>query len=488
MLQSAALLVNQEARSADQATIASGTPGETLMENAGRAVTTVIRDYFQPCPVLVLCGNGNNGGDGFIIARLLKEQGWQVTVCQLGEIDLEKEDAINARAKWQQTGGKNTPYFSELLSTHKLIVDAIYGTGLDREITGATAELINEINKTPVPVVSVDIPSGINGDSGDIMGTALEAMHTVTFSYPKPGHFLLPGKVNTGHLHVIDIGISGKELKPQHFLNVPFLWKDQLPHLTPDTHKYTRGHALVVGANLGNTGASKLAALSALRCGAGLVSIACSSEALPVYAASLLAVMTKPYTKINQLDSLMEDKHITSILIGPGNGISDVTREQTLHLLSHKKACVIDADAISAFKENPSPLFAAIKAPTVITPHEGEFSRLFWVKGSKMQRAIAAAKESGAVIVLKGNDTVIAAPDGRVAINHNAPVWLATAGAGDVLSGLIAGLLAQSVPAFEAACMGVWMHGEAASLFGPGLIADDLPDYIPQVLRKLYYD
>jgi NAD(P)H-hydrate epimerase len=487
MLQSAALLINQEARAADQTTIDNGTSGETLMENAGKAVLAVISDHFKPCPVLVLCGTGNNGGDGYVVARMLKEQNWPVTLCQFGEIDENKPDAAVARSKWQKAGGKNTTYFSELLSSHKLVIDAIFGTGLDREVQAPVRDIITDINKTPIPVVSIDIPSGINGDSGAIMGVAMEAMHTVTFTHPKPGHFLLPGKINTGQLHLQDIGISSKNITPKHFLNVPYLWKDQMPRISADCHKYTRGHALVIGGALSSTGASKLAAISALRVGSGLVSIACTNDTLPIYAASLLAVMTKAYSKINQLDQLMDDKHVTAILIGPGGGVSDNTREQTLHLLSHKKPSVIDADAISAFKDNPAPLFSAIKAPTVITPHEGEFSRLFWVKGAKPERAVAAAKESNAIIVLKGNDTVIASPDGRVAINHNAPVWLATAGAGDVLAGLITGLMAQGVPAFEAACMGAWIHGEAASIFGPGLIADDLPAIIPQVLRKLYY-
>ncbi len=488
MSQSAALLINQEARAADESTIAGGTLGETLMENAGRAVVSVITDYFKPCPILIMCGAGNNGGDGFVVARLLKERNWPVTVCQLGESDDGKSDALSMRSKWQKSGGKNTAFTPALLGQHKLVVDAIFGTGLDRNIEGPVSEIIGEINKCPLPVVSIDIASGINGDSGAIMGVAIEAIHTVAFTHPKPGHFLLPGKINTGQLHMRDIGVSSRDITPKHFLNVPALWKDHLPRMRADSHKYTRGHAVIFGGGMSSAGAAKLAAISALRVGSGLVSVACTNESLPVYAASLTAVMTKPYTKINQLDSLIDDKHVSALLIGPGGGVTDATREHTIHLLNHKKPCVIDADAITAFQDNPNPLFSAIKGPTVITPHEGEFSRLFWIKGPKSERAIGAAKESGAVIVLKGNDTVIASPDGRVAINYNAPVWLATAGAGDVLAGLITGLLAQNVPAFEAACMGTWIHGEAASLFGPGLISEDLPGFIPEILRKLYYE
>jgi NAD(P)H-hydrate epimerase len=486
MLHSAALLTNEEARSADSATIAKGISGEALMENAGKAVVSVIDNYFKPCPVLVLCGIGNNGGDGFVIARILKERNWPVTVCVVMDAKDIKGDALAAKNKWQKAGGKVHNFSPVLLNENKLIIDAIFGTGLDRPIEAPVSDIITQVNKCPLPVIAVDIASGINGNSGAVMGVAVESMHTVTFTQGKPGHFLLPGKINTGQLHVADIGIVDDQLAPKHFLNTPALWKDQLPRPSAETHKYTRGHAIVIGGGISSTGASRMAALAGLRAGAGLVSIACTPDSLPVYASSLMAVMTKPITKTTPLKAMIDEKHVTAVLVGPGCGISDTTRDQTIEILKHNKPCVIDADAISAFQDNPNPLFSAIKAPTVLTPHEGEFERLFWVKGPKPERAIAAAKESNAVIVFKGNDTVIAHPDGRVAINHNAPVWLATAGAGDVLAGLITGFLAQGMPAFEAACTATWIHGEAACAVGPGLIAEDLPAHVPQVLAKLY--
>ncbi|MBY0406102.1 MAG: NAD(P)H-hydrate dehydratase, partial [Rickettsiales bacterium] len=297
---------------------------------------------------------------------------------------------------------------------------------------------------------------------------------------------LLPGKAHTGQLHVYDIGISGDKVKPKLFLNAPALWKHMLPLPNPDSNKYSRGHTVVIGGGMSTTGAARLSAMAALRCGSGLVSVACTQEALPIYAMTLTAVMTKQADNAAQLASLLEDKRITALLIGPGCGVTERTRDNTLQILKSKKACVIDADALSIFQFNTKPLFDAIAGPTVLTPHEGEFERLFATKGVKTERAKDAAKQSGAVIVLKGNDTVIAAPDGRVSINANAPVWLATAGSGDVLAGIIAGLMGQGMPAYEAACAGTWIQGEVANRFGPGLIAEDLTTTMPATLKALY--
>ena len=269
-------------------------------------------------------------------------------------------------------------------------------------------------------------------------------------------------------------------------LNIPALWQNYLPLPGVDSHKYTRGYSLVIGGGISSTGAARLAALSALRTGSGLVSIACDAKSLPVYAASLLSVMLKLANNEDELDALLDNKHISTVLIGPGCGVSEQTRNQTLRILSHKKPCVIDADAISVFSQAPDVLFSAIGGPVVMTPHEAEFSRLFSLQGTREDRACAAAKTSNACIVLKGHHTIIAAPDGQYVINKNAPAWLATAGSGDVLAGMICGLLAQGVGAFHAACMAVWMHGRAAEIFGAGLIAEDLPSLIPEVWKELH--
>jgi NAD(P)H-hydrate epimerase len=463
MLHPAALLTAEQSRKADQDTIASGTSAEILMEKAGKAVADVICEHFKPCRVLIVCGNGNNGGDGRVVERLLRNRGWRIEAT-----DIES-------------------FTPSMLRDMALVVDAIFGTGLNREITGPIKDVITAINESRLPAVAIDIASGINANNGAIMGAAIQAVHTVTFVRPKPGHLLLPGKAHTGELHIYDIGISGDNVTPNHFLNVPAVWKKSFPFPALEANKYTRGHALIVGGGPSTTGAARLAARGALRNGAGLVSVACTQDALPIYAATLTSVMTKPIKKLIDLDMLLEDKRITAALIGPGCGVSTSTREQTLQILSYKKACVIDADAISAFKASSKSLFSAIQGPTVLTPHEGEFARIFDSEGPRPERLHKAAKQSNAVIVLKGNDTAIVAPDGRMVINANAPPWLATAGSGDVLAGMITGLLAQNMPAFEAACAAVWLHGEAANQFGPGLIAEDLPEALPAVLKKFYY-
>lgn len=486
MLHPAALLTAEESRQADRATIESGTPGKTLMEKAGRAVATLIGEIYPPRPVLVVCGTGNNGGDGFIVARLLKERGWPVDLAVAGNARDIKGDAAEARHAWIEAGGEYPAFSPDMLQDKQLVVDALFGTGLNKNIEGEALQAITSINNSGMPVVAVDIASGVNAGDGAVMGIAVRATHTVTFVRPKLGQVLLPGKTYTGTLHVFDIGISGDDVAARHFLNIPALWKSLFPIPGFDSHKYTRGHAVVIGGGISCTGAARLAALSALRAGAGLVSVACPPEALPVYASALTAVMTKPVKDKKELQALLADDRITAALIGPGAGVDAETRQRALQILALKKPCVLDADGLSAFKDNPTELFSAIHAPTVLTPHEGEFARLFSIAGNKTQRAREAANQSKAVVVLKGNDTVIASPNGRVIVNAGAPAWLATAGSGDVLAGLIAGLLAQGMPAFEAAAAGVWMQSRAATAFGPGLIAEDLPSQIPTVLKELY--
>jgi hydroxyethylthiazole kinase-like uncharacterized protein yjeF len=462
MLNQTALLTAAQSQAADYAAIAAGISAQTLMENAGLAVAGYICELYEPCPATILCGPGNNGGDGRVIARLLQQRGWDVTLCEL--------------TAWQPA----------LLAQTGLIVDCLFGTGLNRDITGVARDAIATINASPVPVVAVDMPSGIHADSGAVMGIAINAAHTITFTRPKPGQLLLPGRTHAGRLHVCDIGVEGGTIAPTHFLNTPALWQTHFPYIHADAHKYTRGHALTLGGGIASTGAARLAATAALRIGAGLSSVACDLSSLPVYAASLLAVMTKPFASAAELDALIEDKRLTALLIGPGCGVTDHTRACVLSLLAQGKPCVLDADALTVFQSDPPALFNAITGPTLLTPHEGEFARLFPTEGSKPERAMRATQQSGAAIILKGSDTVIASPDGRIAINANAPPWLATAGSGDVLAGMATGLLAQGMPVFEAACAAVWLHGEAANHFGIGLISEDLLEMLPDILRELY--
>lgn len=470
---------------ADAAAIASGVPGIDLMERAGAGIAQAILARWTRRPVAVLCGPGNNGGDGFVVARLLAERGWTVRLALLGSRDTLKGDAVLAARRWTGTAEALTP---AVLDGAGLIVDALFGAGLARPIEGEAAAAVETANLTGLPIVAVDVPSGVNGDTGLAEGPAIQATLTVTFFRRKPGHLLMPGRRLCGETQIVDIGIPAvvlQDIKPRGRANEPAAFAHCFPRPAADGHKYARGHAVVVSGGPAATGAAKLAARAALRVGAGLVTVAAPPEAIPALAGGLQAVMTRPVQGAPGLAAMLADRRLNAILLGPGNGVSALTRQRVLAALATGRAVVLDADAISAFSADPEVLFAAIKGPCVLTPHEGEFGRLFHAAGDRLARTLAAATKSGAIMLLKGPDTVIAAPDGRYAINANAPPTLATAGSGDVLGGLIAGLFAQGMPAFEAASAGAWLHGAAAAAFGHGLIAEDLPDLVPAALRAL---
>ncbi len=478
-----ALLSVAEMSRADAAAIAAGTPGSVLMEAAGAAIVRAIERRHAPCSTLIACGPGNNGGDGFVVARLLAARGWAVRVALLGERAALKGDAALAAARYESAVEPLSP---AALDGAALLVDALFGAGLSRDLAGAARAFVEAANGAiGLFKVAVDVPSGVAGDTGAIQGAAIEADLSVTFCRKKPGHLLLPGRLLCGDLEVADIGIADAivdRLGVTAHENAPPLWRAALPVPSLAGHKYDRGHALVIGG-AETSGAARLAARGALRIGAGLVTAVVPAEALPVYQASLLAVMTAP---LGEFDLLLADPRRNALLIGPGCGVGPRTAERTQAALAANKACVLDADALTSFAAEPESLFRAIKGPVVLTPHEGEFARLFKIEGDKLGRARAAARQSGAAVILKGGDTVIAAPDGRAAINANAPANLATAGAGDVLAGFVLGLLAQGMAPFEAACAATWLHGEIARRFGPGLIAEDLSDGLPAVLRGLH--
>lgn len=483
------LLTTDEMYRADAFAVKSGVAGRTLMENAGRAAADAICERYDPCLVAVLCGPGNNGGDGFVIARLLAERGFEVTLSLLGDAAKLKGDAAEVAAAWE---GEAAPLTAESTADAALVVDALFGAGLSRPLEGVPAELAEQSHGSAVPHVAIDIPSGIDGNTSEVRGTAFRADLTVTFHRAKPGHFLMPGRAACGELVVAPIGIPDEalaEAAPAAFHNEPALWANAFPRLTETGHKYARGHAVVVSGPMFQTGAARLAARGALRAGAGLVTVAGSPEASMINAAQLTAIMVAEIDGVPGLSALLNDKRKNAVLIGPGAGVNWQTRTLTVAALRETRATVLDADALTAFAESPQTLWSAINGPTVLTPHDGEFARLFPdlkdMEGGKPARARAAAERAGAVIVLKGPDTVVAAPDGRVAIASNAPPTLATAGTGDVLGGFILGQLAQGVDPFEAAAIGVWLHGEAASAFGPGLIAEDLPEMLPEVLEAL---
>jgi hydroxyethylthiazole kinase-like uncharacterized protein yjeF len=479
-----ALLTPRQMGEADRLTIAGGIPGALLMENAGRAVADAISRRWAPRPVAVLCGPGNNGGDGFVAARILQERGWPVRLALFGDRAALRGDAAEAAARWT---GKVEALSPRVLQGAGLAVDALFGAGLARPIDGVAAKIVAALRDGAVPVVAIDVPSGVDGATGEIRGIAPQAALTVTFFCRKPGHLLLPGRTLCGETIVAQIGIAGSALKaiqPGTAVNQPSWWLDRFPWTGAAAHKYERGHALVAGGGV-MTGAARLAARAAARVGAGLVTVASPESALPIYAAALTGVIVQPMKEPGDFAALLSDKRRNAALIGPGAGVGRETRDRTLAILGAGKRAVLDADALTSFADQPAALFAAIAGDCVLTPHEGEFARLFDASGSKLGRACRAAKASGAVIVLKGADTVIATPDGRVAINENAPPELATAGSGDVLAGLVLGLLAQGMPAFEAASAAVWLHGDAARRFGTGLIAEDLIDMLPAALSGL---
>ena len=483
-----ALLTPRQMGEADRLTIAGGISGTALMENAGRAVADAVSRRWPQQKALVLCGPGNNGGDGFVAARVLAERGWPVRLALLGAREKLKGDAPAAATRWT---GPVEPLAAATVGDATLVVDAIFGAGLARPIDGVARDVIAAVEAARLPVVAVDVPSGVDGASGAVLGIAPKAALTVTFFRRKPGHLLLPGRSHCGEILVAPIGIPDAvldKIRPKIAANHPDWWRDDFPWPLPESHKYTRGHALVAGGAV-MTGAARLAARAAARLGSGLVTVAAPDPAFAIYAAALTGIIVQPAAGLDAFRALLADLRRNAALIGPGAGLGEETREKVLAILAAEKRTVLDADALTSFADNAEVLFGAIRSPCVLTPHEGEFARLYAGvldgSGSKLERACRAAQLSGAVMLLKGNDTVIAAPDGRAVINPGAPPELATAGSGDVLAGMVTGLLAQGMPAFEAAAAAVWLHAETARRFGPGLIAEDLVEGLPAALRAL---
>jgi ADP-dependent NAD(P)H-hydrate dehydratase / NAD(P)H-hydrate epimerase len=478
-----ALIDSRQMKEVDRLAIAAGTPVVELMENAGSAVAHEIQQRWSARPIIVLCGPGNNGGDGIVTARKLSEAGWPVRVALLDSRDRLTGEADYPAQRWR---GAVEPLTPEVIEGAELVVDAIFGAGLSRALAGPAAAALTAAAGKRLPIVAIDVPSGLVGDTGEVLG-AVAAVLTVTFFRKKPGHLLLPGRSLCGEVSVADIGIPAAvhdRVVPNTFENDPRLWLSDLPLTRENGNKYSRGHALISGG-YPVTGAARMAARAAARAGAGLTTVAVPALALPIYAAALTSIMVRPLAAPDDFAGLLDDKRFSALLIGPGAGAGEETRSRVLTMLASGRPTLLDADAITAFQGDPAALDRAIQGPCVMTPHDGEFRRLFDPSGDKLTRTRAAARRSGAVIVLKGSDTVIAAPDGRAIINSNAPPTLATAGSGDVLSGIVLGLLAQAMDPFLAAAAAVWLHGAAAADFGPGLIAEDLPDLLPGVFRRL---
>ena len=457
------LLTPDEMAQADAAASRLGVPGSALMAHAGRAVARAIRARFQPCRTLVLCGPGNNGGDGYVAARMLAEEGWPVAVAALAP-PRAGSDAAEAARRWH---GPTVPFSAVEAAHAALVIDAVFGAGLSRDISADVADTLRAGRR----IVAVDVPSGVDGATGAVRGYAPHVALTVTFFRLKPGHLLLPGTTLCGEVFLADIGMPpGAMSRPRTFLNTPALW--HIPTPSPEAHKYSRGHVTVLGG-AAMTGAARLAADAARRAGAGMVTIAAQGNA-PVYRAGSPGLIVSDET----LPELLTDPRRHVWVCGPGLGV-DAAKTALPVLLAAGRSVVVDADALTACAGNPDALCGA----AVLTPHAGEFARVFGtIRNDRLAAARSAAARTGAVVLLKGSDTIIAAPDGCAAINASAPPWLATAGAGDVLTGIIAGLLAQGMRSWEAAAAGAFLHGRAADVAGIGMIAEDLLATLRRVL------
>lgn len=487
------LLTPDQMSKADALTIKGGIPGIELMRRAGEILFAAIEKHFPDAQrVLIVAGTGNNGGDGFVLANLLLNKDCKVNVFIIGD---EAKISGDAKLAFDQMSKEAALVRHADFDEYDLIVDALFGAGLTRDIEGRHAEIIEAINAAKTPVLAVDLPSGVNGQSGVISGCAIKADVTATFFRYKPGHFLYPGRQLCGEVFLGQIGIKEDvltEIAPRSFLNIPTLWQDQYPFLTETGHKYSRGHALAISGGLDKSGAARLMAKAALRIGAGLVTIACPPETMPAHAAHSDAIMLTQMDCARDLERILGDERINAISVGPGLDPDHATRDLVKLILKSQRSVVLDAGALTAFTQKPEELFDAImtrSAPTILTPHDGEFARLFpdlASENDKLAKTISAAERADATIVLKGPDSVIASANGNASISNNAPPWLATAGSGDVLCGMIAGLLAQGMAEFEAACAGVWFHGEAGKVAGPGLISSDLEQALRKVIQNIY--
>ena len=448
--------------------------------------------------IAVLCGPGNNGGDGLVAAKLLAAAGREVAVGILGPASALRGDAAEALRFWD---GAVSEAALLALDRSALIIDALFGAGLVRELGGEARALVERVNESRLPVLAVDVPSGVDGDTGIIRGVAVRATRTITFVRRKPGHLLLPGRDLCGPVVLADIGVPDATVEESAgalYANAPALWRHALPRPASDGHKYARGHLLVIAGGIEGVGAARLSARGGLRAGAGLVTIAAPQEALSAHASrGPDALMVRLADNEAAIRALLDDPRRNAAVIGPALGLDRSAQGKLRAALASDATLVIDADAMTLLAGRLGSLARASRRKAVVlTPHEGEFARLFKsltggagelraaLQADKLSRALAASRITGAIVVLKGADTVIAAPDGRAAINENAPPWLATAGSGDVLAGMVGGLIAQRVPAWEAACAAVWLHGEAGRRAGRGLISDDLPEGLRDIFSR----
>ncbi len=483
------ILTIAQAYEADRLAEKAGVDSYSLMLQAGAAVAVIAMDVCPTGDVLVLCGPGANGGDGYVAAKVLRDAGRTPQVLVFGDPTKLQGDARRAFEDW---GGKVASAHSSTLPDAALIIDALFGAGLTRPLDGEAAALVEAVNASGAKVISADLPSGIAGDNGALPDTYIHADETVTFFRKKCAHVLTPGLYACGKISVADIGIPAQVIDgiaPDIFENHPGLWPGIAAAPPANAHKHARGHLLVRCGGPLNTGASRLAARAGLRAGAGLVSVLAENDAALVCAHHESEVMVMARENRTGLGTVLRHTRFGALVIGPAGGVDKRMREDVMAARAAGIPMVLDADGLSAFAQAPELLFAQLDQHCVLTPHEGEFARLFPDLSdrtiSKVERARAAAERAHCVVLLKGPDTVIAAPDGRAVINTNAPVYLATAGSGDVLAGIIGALLAQGADSMAAAAAGAWLHGAAGAFCGRGLIAGDLIAALPKLWRDL---
>jgi NAD(P)H-hydrate epimerase len=485
------ILSTHQMKLAEQAACTGKTQSFTLMQRAGKAVAEEILSRYSKQAVLILCGAGNNGGDGFIIAATLKKKNWPVTVaCAIDVFDLQG-DAARAADVWS---GDVISFDDLELPEDGLIVDAVFGTGLSRPIEGIVHDVLLSLRETDCPIIAVDVPSGVNADTGECQQCTPQAEVTVTFGWKKPAHLLLPAREAAGEIVIADIGIAEELLEdigPFMMENSRELeWGSTEFDKPVNAHKYHHGHVVVLGGKV-MTGAACLASVSALRMGAGLVTVVAPMDTALTYRSYNPSLLVEPIGEMARFKEHLKDPRRNVVLVGCGAGLDApaVLKKIVFDSVqsSPQKICVIDADALSVFEDDPRSLVKALGGHCILTPHEGEFARIFpELTGSKPERAFAAARKSGAIIVLKGADTVIASPDDQLVINGNGTGWLASAGTGDVLAGMIAGIIARDMMSpFDAVCAAVWMHARASEIAGAGMISSDLPCHIPAVWKEL---
>lgn len=483
------VLTNGQMAQADSLTIESGIDGYDLMTAAGQHVANFVHDHYPDHDVLVMCGPGNNGGDGFVAARFLQECGHDIRLHSLVPARKFTGDAKKAVKDWNGdiSDMKTLP---DIDPDKTIILDAVFGTGLSKPLEEPVISFFKAVRDSGLPVIAVDIPSGVNGNDGSADPHSLKAAHTLTFFRKKLGHVLMPGMGHCGNIHVLDIGIEDSITEKTGFVcyeNDPALWQDKVPKPDQKGHKYSRGHVVMLGGAR-MTGAIRMASMAAMRSGAGLCTVVADESAGDVYRKDAPHIMFEPLQSLPEFFEHCRDERRNAALIGPGAGLDDPEslKDAVLKLLQSGKKLVLDADALSVFEDGPDRLLKALHEDCVLTPHEGEFKRLFpGVTGNKLEKTQHAAALCEAVILFKGPDTVIAQQGKTPIINTHATPWLATAGAGDVLAGMIGGFMGQGADVFDAACMASWIHGEAALEFGPGLTAPDIIDGIPAILKKL---